>query len=224
MRAPAPPRDGRGPQPASRAGLMWAFISSALTSKTGTLPGRARPRGWGGLVTRGLSAGGSDRGMSLEGARTVAAVVLCAHDGTRTGGPRVVRGAPCLRGNPAGDPHRRDRSASSLARRPLVRRPERERGAYPVAYVLAGFTGRGRALLNDKPWSPPLPERMDALIARGACERDDPGAARRFHALRRLAVPQLERHRALRGPPRPGAGAARGSRPTARCPAVRTAA
>ena len=41
---------------------------------------------------------------------------------------------------------------------------------YPVCYVLSGFTGRGRMLLNDAPWSPPLDERMDRLIAAGAGE------------------------------------------------------
>jgi S-formylglutathione hydrolase FrmB len=40
---------------------------------------------------------------------------------------------------------------------------------YPVAYVLAGFTGRGRAQLNDNAWNPPLDERMDGMIARGDC-------------------------------------------------------
>src|SRR5262245_40490399 len=70
-----------------------------------------------------------------------------------------------LRGNPAGDPH--------LRTVPVYLPPsydlDRER-RYPVAYVLAGFTGRGRALLNDSPWTLPLHERMDALIARGACD------------------------------------------------------
>jgi len=70
-----------------------------------------------------------------------------------------------LRGNPAGDPHVRivpvylpPSYGADRARR------------FPVTYVLAGFTGRGRSLLNDNPWSPALPERMDLLIARGACE------------------------------------------------------
>src|SRR5262249_26206037 len=40
---------------------------------------------------------------------------------------------------------------------------------FPVAFVLSGFTGRGRALLNDSAWSPPLDQRMDRLIARGEC-------------------------------------------------------
>jgi len=41
---------------------------------------------------------------------------------------------------------------------------------YPVIFVLSGFTGRGRALLNDQPWTPSLPDRMDALIAAGTPE------------------------------------------------------
>jgi S-formylglutathione hydrolase FrmB len=45
--------------------------------------------------------------------------------------------------------------------------PERR---YPVAYVLSGFTGRGRMLINDNPWSPGLHDRFDALIARGCAE------------------------------------------------------
>lgn len=69
-----------------------------------------------------------------------------------------------LRGNAAGDPHLRTvpvylppSYAVDSARR------------YPVCYVLTGFTGRGRMLLNDAPWSPPLDERMDRLIAEGRC-------------------------------------------------------
>jgi enterochelin esterase family protein len=70
-----------------------------------------------------------------------------------------------LRGNPAGDPHVR---VVPVYLPPSYARERTRR--YPVSYVLAGFTGRGRALLNDSPWSPALPERMDALVARGACE------------------------------------------------------
>jgi len=70
-----------------------------------------------------------------------------------------------LRGNPAGDPHVR----TVPVYLPPSYGTDRER-RFPVTYVLAGFTGRGRSLLNDNPWSPALPERMDALIARGACE------------------------------------------------------
>jgi enterochelin esterase family protein len=69
-----------------------------------------------------------------------------------------------LKGNPAGDPH--------VRRVPVYlppsydRTPERR---YPVVFVLSGFTGRGRMLLNDNPWSPALDDRMDRAIADG-CE------------------------------------------------------
>ena len=70
-----------------------------------------------------------------------------------------------LRGNPAGDPH---------VRVVPVYLPPSYAGArdrrYPVTYVLTGFTGRGRMLLNDNPWAPALPDRMDSLFARGACD------------------------------------------------------
>jgi enterochelin esterase family protein len=38
-----------------------------------------------------------------------------------------------------------------------------------VLFVLSGFTGRGRMLLNDDPWQPPLDRRMDRLITAGRC-------------------------------------------------------
>ena len=69
-----------------------------------------------------------------------------------------------LRGNPLGDSHRR--------RVPVYLPPsydESPDARYPSVYVLAGFTGRGRTLLNDSPWSPPLDERMDGLIASRRC-------------------------------------------------------
>ena len=70
-----------------------------------------------------------------------------------------------LSGNRLGDPHVR----TVPVYLPPSYGADRER-RYPVTFVLSGFTGRGRALLNDNPWSPALHERMDALIARGACE------------------------------------------------------
>ena len=70
-----------------------------------------------------------------------------------------------LRGNGAGDPH--------LRRVPVYLPPSYDVAParrYPVLYVLTGFMGRGRMLLNDSPWSPSIDDRMDGLIARGACE------------------------------------------------------
>jgi len=70
-----------------------------------------------------------------------------------------------LRGNPAGDPHAR--------RVPVYLPPsyDAEPGRrFPVVFVLTGFTGRGRMLLNDNPWSPSLDDRLDTLIAAGCPE------------------------------------------------------
>lgn len=36
--------------------------------------------------------------------------------------------------------------------------------SYPTVYFLSGFTGRGRMMLNDKPFAPNLAERLDSLI------------------------------------------------------------
>ena len=70
-----------------------------------------------------------------------------------------------LVGNPAGDP---------ATRRVPVWLPPSYDGSparrYPVIFVLPGFTGRGRRLLNDDPWSPSLDDRLDALVARGCGE------------------------------------------------------
>jgi len=69
-----------------------------------------------------------------------------------------------LRGNPAGDPHVRHLpvwTPPSYGSEPARR--------YPVLYVLTGFTGRGRMLLNDNPWSPSLDDRLDGLVAAGRC-------------------------------------------------------
>jgi len=70
-----------------------------------------------------------------------------------------------LRGNAAGDPHQR--------RVPIYLPPSYDTDGskrFPVVFVLTGFTGRGRMLLNDNPWSPSLDDRMDALIAAGSPE------------------------------------------------------
>ncbi len=70
-----------------------------------------------------------------------------------------------LQGNPAGDPH--------VRRVPVYLPPSYDTSPatrYPVVFVLTGFTGRGRMLLNDNPWSPSLDDRLDALNAAGAPE------------------------------------------------------
>ena len=69
-----------------------------------------------------------------------------------------------LEGNPAGDPPLR--SVPVYLPPSYDTHPDRR---YPVLYVLSGFTGRGRMLLNDSPWAPPLDERMDRLVA-GGCD------------------------------------------------------
>jgi enterochelin esterase family protein len=72
---------------------------------------------------------------------------------------RVVSRA--LEGNLPGDPHVRDLH--------VYLPPGYDKGSerYPVAWCLSGFTGRGRMLLNDSPWSPGIADRMDALLAAG---------------------------------------------------------
>ncbi len=70
-----------------------------------------------------------------------------------------------LKGNPAGDPH--------VRRVPVWLPPSYDAEPsrrYPVVFVLTGFTGRGRMLLNDNPWSPSLDDRLDALVAKGCGE------------------------------------------------------
>ncbi|MBK8149131.1 MAG: hypothetical protein IPK58_13220 [Acidobacteria bacterium] len=63
-----------------------------------------------------------------------------------------------LENNPAGDPHIRDL---------YVYLPPNydESLRYPSVYVLSGFTGRGKMLLNDSAFTPNFAERMDRLIA-----------------------------------------------------------
>jgi S-formylglutathione hydrolase FrmB len=70
-----------------------------------------------------------------------------------------------LRGNRAGD--------SPVRRVPVYLPPSYDLETsrrYPVIFVLTGFMGRGRMLLNDSPWSPSLDDRMDALNAAGCPE------------------------------------------------------
>ncbi len=69
-----------------------------------------------------------------------------------------------LRGNAAGDPP--VRTVPVYLPPGYDAEPTRR---FPSAYVLTGFTGRGRMLLNDNPWNPALDDRMNALIARREC-------------------------------------------------------
>ncbi len=84
----------------------------------------------------------------------------------KTGRVELIRfESDVLKGNAPGDPHVRTV--------PVYLPPtygERPQGRYPVAYVLTGFTGRGRMLLNDNLWNSPLDARMDALVAAGCGE------------------------------------------------------
>jgi len=66
-----------------------------------------------------------------------------------------------LRGNLPGDPDVRDLYVY------LPPGYEEGKERYPVAWCLSGFTGRGRMLLNDNPWTPGIADRMDALLAAG---------------------------------------------------------
>jgi S-formylglutathione hydrolase FrmB len=70
-----------------------------------------------------------------------------------------------LRGNAPGDPH--------VRRVPVYLPPSYDASSdrrYPTVYVLTGFMGRGRMLLNDNPWTAALDDRMDGLIASGCDE------------------------------------------------------
>ena len=84
----------------------------------------------------------------------------------RTGRVEWVRYvSEVLEGNAAGDPCAR---VVPVYLPPTYdAQPEKR---YPVAFVLTGFTGRGRMLLNDNLWIPPLDVRMDALVAAGCGE------------------------------------------------------
>ncbi|RMG06068.1 MAG: esterase, partial [Acidobacteria bacterium] len=65
-----------------------------------------------------------------------------------------------LKGNPLGDNYIRD---VYVYLPPNYSKEKR----FPTVYVLAGFTGRGKMLLNDSPFTPNFAERMDKLIANG---------------------------------------------------------
>jgi S-formylglutathione hydrolase FrmB len=69
-----------------------------------------------------------------------------------------------LRGNALGDPADRDV--------PVILPPgydDAPARRYPVVVVLAGYTGRGVMSLNRSGWGEGLDQRMDRLVASGAC-------------------------------------------------------
>lgn len=70
--------------------------------------------------------------------------------------------SPALESNPLGDPSTRPL---------LVYLPPGYHGSdarYPVAYLLHGFAGSASSWTNVQPFTPTVPERLDALIASGA--------------------------------------------------------
>jgi enterochelin esterase family protein len=84
----------------------------------------------------------------------------------RRGEARLIRfESDVLRGNPAGDAHLR--TVPVYLPPSYDHAPERR---YPVVFILSGFLGRGRMMLNDDPWRSPIDERMDALIEQGSGE------------------------------------------------------
>jgi len=66
-----------------------------------------------------------------------------------------------LKGNPLGDPHRRELW--------VYLPPGAEKGdrRYPVLWHLIGFTGAGQMAVTGNRWAPGLAERLDRLIANG---------------------------------------------------------
>ena len=67
-----------------------------------------------------------------------------------------------LAGNPLGDP--------AVRELPVLLPPGYDESGdrrYPVLYGLAGFTGKGLAMLNWDPWQPTMPRRLEQLYAGG---------------------------------------------------------
>lgn len=80
-----------------------------------------------------------------------------------TRAPTVLRfESEVLRGNPLGDPHVRDVHVYV----PPDHDPEKP---LPALLALAGFTGNGAMLFNADPLGASLGDRVDRLIASGAC-------------------------------------------------------
>lgn len=79
---------------------------------------------------------------------------------------RVVRTShesQCLRGNPLGDPHRREL---------YVYLPPQydESKRFPVVMLLAGFGSTNHSIAAWSPWKPNTLELFDRLVAEGRCE------------------------------------------------------
>ena len=76
-------------------------------------------------------------------------------------GELCVIESDCLRGNPLGDPHRREL--------PVYLPPgwDAPGAAFPVIFVLAGFTGRGHRYLDPHPWFASVAQRFDGFVASG---------------------------------------------------------
>ena len=109
---------------------------------------------------------------------------------------RLVVESELLAANPLGDP----------ARRPLwVYRPpgvERDHPQpLPSVYVIQGYTGQVDAWANRTAFEPTMLERLDAMFAAGECPDAIVVFVGLLDELRRLAVPQLRRHRPLPGLP-----------------------
>jgi enterochelin esterase-like enzyme len=69
-----------------------------------------------------------------------------------------------LKGNPLGDPVKR---IVPVYLPPGYADNEKR---YPSVYLLVGFAGRGRKLLNDSLWEEDIQQRMDRLIASGSVQ------------------------------------------------------
>lgn len=61
-----------------------------------------------------------------------------------------------LEGNPLGDPYMRGI--------PVYLPPGHNKGKFPVAFLLAGYSGRGQSMMNVSAWEETVPEMIDRLI------------------------------------------------------------
>lgn len=77
---------------------------------------------------------------------------------------RFLLHSDALRGNPLGDPA--DREVPVYLPPGYDDEPSRR---YPVVMLLTGYTGRGSMSLNRSGWGEGIDQRMDRLVASGAC-------------------------------------------------------